>query len=107
MFDLIAKYAVAELSKLWDSLKDTWQNVKDPIKDFLSDYFGYDKEKPFWKNISAGFDFCWNATKESIKQFLAEYCGYDTNKSFWQNIGDVIERAFDKVWNGMDGSGGL
>ena len=73
MFDLIAKYAVAELSKLWDSLKDTWQNVKDPIKDFLSDYFGYDKEKPFWKNISAGFDFCWNATKESIKQYRSPY----------------------------------
>jgi hypothetical protein len=46
----IGDYLLSELLKAWEGLKGIWKNAKEPIKDFLAEYFGYDKTKTFWEN---------------------------------------------------------
>lgn len=77
----IGNHLLSRLLTAWEGLKGIWENAKEPIKDFLASYFGYDKKQTFWQNISNGIKILWSGedSKGGLKGMLIKAWNLDIN----------------------------
>ena len=97
----------ADLKKLWENLKASWDAIWEAIKELASAFKDWFIEK--WNNIKYAVTECWNSIKnnwDALKQKLSDGATAvkDWFVSKWENIkyawGEIIKSLKDN-WDGF------